>query len=648
MHLTDVYPTLYPKIETEFDADCADPMRHHYRASLSLTLHHLLPEIFSHKPLSLGSQIAGMSLLKSKLPFITHSEFKTPPYNLSFYAISKYRANAFKFFFEMISRWLVPGHRLNVVLFNAVDFSIPEFGEEIYTLEEILIRVETEKEQDSLTNHLPLLIKEIKLGLALSYYARRILEVKGLSMDEKTAVIQENINYLIRRLPGYFEDDIFSEMQHLLVICKDEFKRQRSCRLLSRIISTQYLFRKQLIEAVASLPLKRHLFLKLFRTHLMHYGENKRGIGIVLGVNYLSDNEVLEDRHIIKALQNYIPYIKSVEGSYFINKRSPEKLCTLYLEVEKIDGSEFSGEEIQLLKMHLPNDLKDRIEQLVHPVFMQRNEEEIFRNIVALSQQINSSKDIPQAFISYEEQRGGCLYFVLILVRPKALHDPSLLELFKNSTTFFEYIQESCKIVGYTARQHPKEATVFSVKLKNHFLRDDHSIDVNKARQVVHDELFRIIGPFRDYNGGMISKQNELFRLFREALDEEREFHEFIIENFFYSMTPAVMRSVLDPLSLKRLFLLMVEALEERRDIKNTLNIVRELDRVMVMITAENERVKERLMHKMNQLNIPSSRLAMVHLTVRDVPCLGFIYLSDDPYSQEHFCQLLQHDVGKF
>ena len=36
----------------------------------------------------------------------------------------------------------------------------------------------------------------------------------------------------------------------------------------------------------------------------------------------------------------------------------------------------------------LPDQIKEHIEQLTHPIFMPRNEEEVLRNIMALSRQL--------------------------------------------------------------------------------------------------------------------------------------------------------------------------------------------------------------------------------------------------------------------
>ena len=52
----------------------------------------------------------------------------------------------------------------------------------------------------------------------------RILEIKGLSADEKTALVQEHVAHLAKRLPHEFDEDVMTELQHVLMICRDDFK----------------------------------------------------------------------------------------------------------------------------------------------------------------------------------------------------------------------------------------------------------------------------------------------------------------------------------------------------------------------------------------------------------------------------------------
>ncbi len=570
------------------------------------------------------------------------------PCHMSFFVFSKYRSNAFKFFFEMISRWLVPGKRLNVVLIYAADFRLPTLSNDAYTVCEVMLKIEEKEELEEIQRNLPIIETELRLGMGSSYYARRILEIKGLLADEKTVAIHENIAYLLNRLPNFFQHDILSETQHVLVMCRDDFKASRGCRHMSRIICFHYLFRKSIRDALKKSPKKRHLHVKLFKSKVNLQGEKRVVLGVVVGINFLSDKEVFEERHLLTAIQHYVPTAKSLENSFFVNRRGSEDIASLYLEVEKSDGSQFTTEEIRVLQRQLGDDLKDRIEPLMHPVFMPCNEEEIMRNILSLSNQIKYLRDIPQVFISFDRQSYTDLFFTIILVRVIKPESVKIDEMFKRSHTYLEYIHDRCKTVGYLRRKYAKEATVFRVRLrKEQFLRKDHSIDLYKARQAVVTELNRVVGEVRDYNGGMISKQNELLSALRELLENEVDYDELLLENFFYSLNPVIMRTVLDPEALKTLFLMLHTTLQKGfvGEEKFALNIRVEPNYAYVMITSEELSFKDEIAQAINKFHLHSTELATAFVKTYGIRGIGYIYRCDDALKQREFCQTIQDCV---
>lgn len=637
-----------PRITTAFDfpADLANHSRQ--REIIECALRKIVPEgIFIPDSASEDKDLIDdqKNRFHATLPILYSPPCGTFPTNVCFFMLSKFRPNAFRFFYELITHWLVPGKRLNVILLHAVDFSMPELGPDTYTLSEVIIRPDSPADLKEMQQNLPTIGMEIRLGVESSYYARRILEIKGLSSDEKTGLIQEHIAYLVKRLPHQFDYDVWTEMQHVMVMCRDDFKSMRSSRHLSRIISIHYLFRNWLKEAVAAAPEKRHLKLKLFLTKNKGDPDPKTVLGVIVGINFIRDKEIFEERHLLGAIQNYIPKAKSVEHSFFANKRGAEHICTLYLEIEKTENEAFTPEEIAILRKELPTDLKDRIEHLMHPVFMPRNEEEIMRNILSLSNQIKYLRDIPQVFISFDEQTHANLFFTIILVRVMEPGASSIQELFKSSDTFLEYIHDRCKMLGYLRKKYTKEATVFRVKVpKSQFLRRDHSIDLYKARQAVVDGLSMVIGEFRDYNGGMISKQNELLCAVRELLSDNVKYNDLLLENFFYSLTPVIMRTVLEPQALTTLFLMLLEAIDEGFfDGKGYLLKIRtEQQFVFVMIKTEDRTVKDAISRALNKFHLHSSELANSYVKVYDTPYLGYIYRCDDPEKQRHFCQIIE------
>lgn len=639
----------FPKISTEYDLAVDNSIHQYYSLLVSKILKQIIPQefiyLYQEDPKATEELI---ECFESQLPIITCTARETAPSNMSFYIVSRYRPNAFKFFFEMISRWLVPGKRLNVLSMYASDFSIPEFNTNVYSMCEIVIHIENSEELDEIKRNHPIIESEVRLGMVSSYYARRILEVKGLSNDEKTAMIQEYIAWVTARWPKEFSFDVFTEMQHVLVMCRDDFKSARDIRHLSRLIGIQYLFRKKIRQLVEKHPDKRHLSLKIFQARIREGDSQRPVLGVLVAVNFLQGKEIFEETHLIKAIQNYVPSAKMVENSSFFNRRGSEPICTLYLEIEKPVQEQFTREEIKILRKELPNDLAAWVEHLMHPVFMPRNEEEIMRNILTLSNQIKYLRDIPQVFVTFDEQTHHHLYFTVILVRVVKEQGFSIEEMFAQSDSFLEYILDRTKTIGHLRKKHPKEATVCRLKFsKEQFIRRDHSIDLYKARQVVVSEVSRIIGEVRDYNGGMISKQNELFLTVKELLKDCVNYNELLLENFFYSLNPVIMRTVLEPEALKTLFILLLESISDGffNEKSYAMKVRAEPSFVFVMIAAEDKNVEREIAKAIKSLTLSTSSLVTSSINVYDIPYIGYIFRSNDPQKQRKFCVAIQNVV---
>jgi hypothetical protein len=637
----DVY---VPEISAAFSKDSDNANASVYCKTIHTILKKILPDEIFFKSGDSDTIADQRDHFHARLPLVSYSLSSGMPANLSFYALHKYRSNAFKFFFEMISHWLIPGKRLNVVLIYAADFHMPDISNELYTLCEVMINVDNIGDFKEIQSNLPIIENEIRLGVDSSYYARRILEIKGISPDEKTAMIQEYIVHLVRRLPTHFDFDVISEMQHILIICRDDFKAARECRHLSRLISIQYLFRKALREAVKKLPKKRHLYLKLFRAKLRLPTGDKSVLNLIVGVNFLQEQEIFEKKHLLTAIQNYIPSACAIEDSFFANRRGSESICTLYIEIEKNTGEDFTNEEIRLLRHALPMDLKDRIEHLMHPVFMPRNEEEVMRNVLNLSSQVKYIRDIPQVIISFDEQTTTSLFFTVILVRAAKPGSASIQNLFHATETILEYIPDRTKKIGILRKKYIKEANVFRIKLpKEHYLRKDHTIDLFKARQFVFSELCEIIGEVRDFNGGMISKQNELLCSLRNLLGETVKYNELLLENFFYSLAPASMRTISEPVALKKLFLMQLDSIEHSlfNSQEYSLQSYCDLNYVYAIIKSQNWSLQDELAHVFTGLQISGTQLAKTYVKVYDTPYIGYIYRCDDLRKQQQFCEMI-------
>lgn len=569
------------------------------------------------------------------------------PFNLSFYLICSFRPSAFQFFFELITRWLIPGKRLNVELFFAADFQFPNLSDDIYTLVEVKVKVESPSDLVILQEHLPIIETELRLGLESVYHARRILELKGMNIDSKTALIHDRLASLIKRKSENVNWDILSEMQQFIVTSSDKFKLQRTHKHMSRLICFLYLFRRELKKTIKQENHKRLVYVRLLHTKIRSGDRPKNVLGVLVGLNFLQDHEIFEEKHLMKGITNVIAGIEQVEGSFFTHIIAKEPYKLLYVEIEK-KGETFSKEETALLRKMLPFELKDRIERLLHPIFMPRNEEEIMRNIVTLSNQIKFVRDIPEVILSFEEHTATKLSFTVILVRVLKNESKSVFELFESSNTFLEYSFERTKIVGVLRQKYPKEASVFHVKVdKSLFVREDHSIDLYKARQIIVSELTKIFGDLRDFNGGMITKQNELLLDLKELLGGVARHHELLLENFFYSLTPVVMRSLLDPAILKKMFIFMLDAIEDSytSDTSYFLQLWQEIEGIYVLLLIKDNGLHKEVIKAVEELRSLGIESAYVNVVVQDKRALGFIYKGCEPEKQAQYFETIEEVV---
>lgn len=623
----------FPLITTVFDNVADNPHRLLYSGSIRNALARLLPSDFFFSESADVKEEEALEELYKILPVIRWSEWGENSSNVSIFLLTRHRANATKFFYEMIHRWLLPGRRMNISSFFTTDFQLPELTNELFTVCEMVISVQDSEEMELVRENLPILETEIRLGLISVYHANRILEIKGLSADEKTSLIQERIASLLEKRPNDFDSDIFSQMQHFLVMCNEEFKSAREYVHMSKIIYVFYLFRKAIQLQNENAPGIRHMTLKICKTKLHLPFGMKRVLSFFVGINFVNDNEVFEERHLIQAIKVYFPQIQVVADSNFVSFLREEKIQLLYLEIEKNDGEEFSLQEIKMLKERLGEDLKNGVERLMRPLFMPRNEEEVMRNIITLAQQLRYPRDLPQVIISFDEQTDLELSFTIIFLRVLQKGMPSIQELFQRSKTFLTFIPDRVKMVGTLRKKYPKEATVFRVRIDaSTFLRQDHSVDLLKARHVIAIELQRIVGEIRDYNGGMIAKQQEQFLGLRCLFPDMQRREEILLENFFHSIFPIELRSVIAPVFLKKLFLVLMEAVDKNKDVfvEKEVTFKEENDVLYALICYQDVNLKEKLIESISHLHIPSSQLATLSLQAFEARYLGFILQTED------------------
>jgi hypothetical protein len=461
------------------------------------------------------------------------------------------------------------------------------------------------------------------------YHASRLLETHLLSAQEKNGILQEKISRLIQRNPEEIDYDIFGELQHFIVMSKDEFKAPRDPHHLSRLVALFYLFRKSIARDQEKRPDKRHIRLKLSHVALDLPWGQKKVLGVCVALNLLRDNELFEERHLIRAVQNGLSGVKAVGDSFFVNEGTDDRVHTLYLEVEKENGESFTPADLHHLRRFLPDELKRTVEIPLNSLFMPRNEEEIIRHIVTLSGQLRFVKDLPQVILIFDEQKSGDLYFTVLLVRILYPSSLSIQALFGKEDSFMTYIPDRVKRVGMVRKRYPKEATIFRLKFSSQpFLRDDQSVDLFRARQAVIQEMQRLIGDVRDYNGGMIAKQIELLTSLQQLLGGSDRTASRLLETFFHAIYPIEARSIVPPEQLKKLFLLWKQLLDNPSQKMTT-----DQDESAVYVIARAGHLPE-----IDPANFVEMQLVSVR-PEQEEKFLGYLFFSQDLAERERFLE---------
>jgi hypothetical protein len=606
-----------PKLSSTFNTICNPTQMEYLEAGIQRILTHIYPPSFF-------SESGAGSTFVEQLPIVCWTPLKQVPFALSFFMVAEFRQNAFRFFYDMISRWLIPGTRQNILHQFAVDFSLPDLTERPLIAGEIMLEITSKRTLEALQKNLPVIESEIRAGILSDYQASRILEIKGLSHDDKTSLVQSNILNLIQHRPHDFDYAILSEMQHFLIASKDEFKDKRTYRHLSKIICVHYLFRKALQVTLEAYPDKREVSVKLIRS----YVERKKVLGIAIGVSFLKSHELFESKHIMNAVRTLVPDLQLVEGSFFSMQNRAGKLLTFYIEVHREKG-EVSMDEQHLLKYELALELKNSIEVRLSPIFMPQNEEELMRYVVALSGQLRYVRDIPQVVIHFTGQSEHELEFIVVALRLLKEQDHPLKELFDTHSKTCKCLFERKKVVGFVRKRYPKEANIFRLKIaKDPFLRQDHSVDLYKARRAISKQLSKVLGEFRDYNGGMIAKETETFYHLNDLVGDQADEEAFFLENYFYALSPPEMRSVLKASYLKSLFQMLIELQEEgvNEHQKFVMRLFQNEDSLLIALVGVDASFQDELSKALESHLDHTLPLATTFVTSEQYPCFGLIY----------------------
>lgn len=593
--------------------------------------------------------------LEQHLPLIYWNESISPPDNFSIYLLYKQpkSARTGMIFFELVKRYLIPDKELQILSFFNSNFYLPEIDSELYFSGRIDFFVEDGRDFTNILHNLPWLAKDVTHAISSSDYASYLLNTKSLNQDEKISLVHEELLRYMKATPQIFDTELLKEMSRFLALSPPQFFRFRTSRHLARLVASHYLLRKKTDHALRITREQKHIEVKFIDSKLYFPFGTKRVLGLVIGVGIFEKYEFLEDHHILYAIQKYIPSAQIVKNSYYSYQGAQDTIRLVYLELEKQDNSLFSTKEIQLLKSVLAEELKKRIEKLAPAIFMVRNEEETMKNVFRLSQELKTLADLPQVMISLDKQGEADLSFTVILVRVKKNKAPLIEEYFKKLGEKCSFIPDKIQITGFLRRKFPKEANIFHLKIpKDHaFLRADSSLNFYLARQKIAGILLEAIGEFRDYNGGLILKQAELFSQFKQLFKEVDERQPDLLENFFFSISPIEAQATVPLPYLQSLFALTLECLQQGNLSKQQPYLFKYKDEenyMLVVIRAREKGCKLFLENALQKVDRHTRSLIKTELVHQDTYVISFLFETIDRASQGQLLKMVETGIKEW
>lgn len=346
----------------------------------------------------------------------------------------------------------------------------------------------------------------------------------------------------LRRFPKHYEESLLKKvMMHSWISIDPSFLVNRPVKLLARLVRIHYFMQQKALKEPDN-AVSHNCEIKLFKTNVPEGAI----LHIAIGIRLAHHHEVLEEKHISRALGCILTGIKVIPESFYLCRENKSLFLFCYLEIEKKRGAEISYQDMAILRKMLPRELEQVIQSLTYSLSHSYNEEEVYKSVVLLAKELKSKKDLPQVIISFQSQKRDILKFSAVAVRVRKKTAQSL-EIFNNTLpdSVQLAIQRTMPLMALE-RNYLKEALILSFEIDcSLFLKKNWSIDLRQARNYIVKIIEQIFGPFRDYYGGLISQQDKQLERIKTRLNKGHENFYPLLGELFYSITPPLMQTLI-------------------------------------------------------------------------------------------------------
>lgn len=371
----------------------------------------------------------------------------------------------------------------------------------------------------------------------------------SLKENELYSLLISEAAEAIERFPHTIDRRLYKGIERAWINSSTNFISSRSFPFLRKIFLAQLFLQERMENALKHEGENKQLFLKLFKQPSC------------ISVAFASTSfDTFQRDQLQNTLHSLIPGIQEVPQSFYLwhHPELPYFFC--YWEVHKLRGKELSAGELRVIESSLREQLLAK-EPLTPALFWPYNKEEAYRQILLLQREMNDSSDLPHLSVHFLEQSTGSLVFLIHIARPKASKESLDRALKRLPESFHQF----CRFYYESKTPFPLEAGVFSIQITSTPFETCGLINLLYARRYLLKYLETVIGPFRDYNGGLFETQRQHFEEIRMRLGERIPHFDLFAEKLFYAIHPVETWLSLSLNEAEELFSIFSEMIEEKR-----------------------------------------------------------------------------------
>lgn len=441
-----------------------------------------------------------------------------------FFVVAPEKSWSSRFFHHMTTKAIVPYQQLDPRVYTAISARVGACKDRVMVG---YCRIFIPQQYEWMERESHLLLGQIEKGLVSEKAAMGTMEESWAALEDKNGLISLKIDHYAsfffkeeRKRFQWLAAQVLNEMGQLWI-------RQMPVKVVVRILLAMGAFTREMQKST--------LQLRQIAFHRQTPLGPKKMIAAVIAFRLESDFHCFKLDHFITQLYSLLPDI-AVDQRGFL--RVPGQHWRDVLLYGEIDPSYY---DLDLIQKAITDAVHGTIYSLVHPLFVERNEEEMLRYTVLLADQVRTKKDLPHLAILFNRYDQKQIMFSAVVVAMIAKNanqeDPE-----EKLAHIPQLVLEKRKSLSLQKKGLAKEFFLIQGTFSSsEYVREDFSLDFFGARQGFVEKLVMLFGPMRDYNGAVMQQEREICEIMCEDKTGEQK---LFFEKAFFAVKPAQARVV--------------------------------------------------------------------------------------------------------